>query len=429
MMIAVGLLFLLAATASTAHARKRYDGYKLFDVMPTNKETLAVLHELMMTNIHVDFWKEPSQLNKLVTFMVKPEFITPVMTRLRRGAVDYQLRGDVEELMGPLWDDIDRRQALKESADTKMFNLNEFNNLIDLYDWMKTDLVASCRAGLICEVYSVGYSFEGRAINVFKISTGAADRKAYWLDATIHAREWITTATIQNLMDIFARGANAEAIRLTDSYDWYFLPVMNPDGYAYTWSDERLWRKNRRLSSEVGSVCRGIDLNRNFAFRWGEDGVSFDACAENYCGSSAGSEQETQYVSNELVRLGPTLKATVTLHAYGNMWMFPWGNTVNFEGTTCDLAEDNADLMMVADATANAIEVTYNTTWTRGNSCEVIYATTGGTDDYSKGAAGVKYAFCPELRGDAFVLLPREIEYSFTEIFNGLVVMVDTIGV
>jgi carboxypeptidase A2 len=259
----------------------------------------------------------------------------------------------------------------------------------------------------------------------FKISKEGTDRKAYWVDATIHAREWIATATIQNIMDIMARGANENAIRLTDSYDWYFLPVMNPDGYSYTWTDERLWRKNRRRTT---AACIGIDLNRNFDFRWGNDGVSFEPCAETYCGPSAGSEQETQFVQNELVRLGPSLLASVTLHAYGNMWMFPWGNTVDYAGTQCQLADDHADLMLVADATANAIEKSFNTTWSRGNSCEVVYATTGGTDDFAKGGAGIKYAFCPELRGDTFSPLPREIPYSVEEIWNGLVVMVDTIG-
>ena len=33
---------------------------------------------------------------------------------------------------------------------------------------------------------------------------------------------------------------------LVDGLDWYIVPVVNPDGYAYSWSDDRLWRKTRR---------------------------------------------------------------------------------------------------------------------------------------------------------------------------------------
>lgn len=55
-------------------------------------------------------------------------------------------------------------------------------------------------------------------------------------------------------------------------------------------------------------------------------------------------------------------------------------------------------------------------------------ATTGGTDDYAKGGAGVKYAFCPELRGSSFVISTTQIPLSFNEVWNGLVVMCDTIA-
>ena len=33
---------------------------------------------------------------------------------------------------------------------------------------------------------------------------------------------------------------------LVDQLDWYIVPCVNPDGYAYTWSEDRLWRKTRR---------------------------------------------------------------------------------------------------------------------------------------------------------------------------------------
>jgi len=289
-----------------------------------------------------------------------------------------------------------------------------------------TTTASACPAPNICRVYSVGNSAEGRPINVFHISRAGTGRKAYWVDATIHAREWIATATALKLIDHFAMNRDATATRLTASYDWYFMPVMNPDGYRYTHTNDRLWRKNRRQNP--GSVCFGTDLNRNFNFRWGNDGVSHSPCAETFCGATAGSEPETIAVQNELRRVGPTLLASVTMHAYGNMWMHPWGNTVNYAGQTCELASDNTELMRVSTAAANAIQSTYNTNWARGNSCVVIYATTGGTDDYAKGVAGVKYAFCPELRGNNFVIAATNIEPSFREIFNGINAMCTAIN-
>ena len=34
----------------------------------------------------------------------------------------------------------------------------------------------------------------------------------------------------------------------------------------YSWSEDRLWRKNRR----PGSPCDGVDLNRNYNDHWNE---------------------------------------------------------------------------------------------------------------------------------------------------------------
>ena len=51
---------------------------------------------------------------------------------------------------------------------------------------------------------------------------------------------------------------------MVDNYDWYFLPVINGDGYEYCWTEDRLWRKSRRTNP--GSSCIGTDINRNFDF-------------------------------------------------------------------------------------------------------------------------------------------------------------------
>ena len=57
-----------------------------------------------------------------------------------------------------------------------------------------------------------------------------------------------------------------EARYMVDHYDWYFLPVINGDGYEYCWTEDRLWRKSRRANP--GSSCIGTDINRNFDFMW-----------------------------------------------------------------------------------------------------------------------------------------------------------------
>ena len=49
---------------------------------------------------------------------------------------------------------------------------------------------------------------------------------------------------------------------ILDHFDFYFVPLLNPDGYKHSFEVDRLWRKSR---SDTGSYlgCLGVDLNRN----------------------------------------------------------------------------------------------------------------------------------------------------------------------
>ena len=94
---------------------------------------------------------------------------------------------------------------------------------------------------------------------------------------------------------------------------------------------------------------------------------------------------------------------------------------------SCKVAADHDELMVVANAAADAIEATHGTTWKRGNSCETIYAASGITMDYFKAVGGVKHVSTPELRGDDFVIDAVEIQPSYEELWNGIVVAINTI--
>ena len=61
----------------------------------------------------------------------------------------------------------------------------------------------------------------------------------------IHAREWISPAVVTYMMRELTENITGQQ-ELVDGLDWYIVPVVNPDGYAYSWSDDRLWRKTRR---------------------------------------------------------------------------------------------------------------------------------------------------------------------------------------
>uniref|UniRef100_A0A182UC92 Peptidase M14 domain-containing protein n=1 Tax=Anopheles melas TaxID=34690 RepID=A0A182UC92_9DIPT len=75
-------------------------------------------------------------------------------------------------------------------------------------------------------------------------------------------------------------------------YQWVVVPITNPDGYEYTRTTDRFWRKNRAPQTVIDF---GTDLNRNFDYMWDlllneEDD---DLQSETYRGPNAFSESET----------------------------------------------------------------------------------------------------------------------------------------
>lgn len=113
---------------------------------------------------------------------------------------------------------------------------------------------------------------------------------------------------------------------LLSQVDFYIVPVANPDGYEYTHTDDRWWRKNRRPDPE----CAGIDLNRNFDNHWGDPGSSDDKCSEIYRGSAPFSEPESENIRRFIEgkkKEGVNWAAYYSLHSYSQLWLLPWGWT------------------------------------------------------------------------------------------------------
>lgn len=98
----------------------------------------------------------------------------------------------------------------------------------------------------------------------------------------IHAREWIAPATVTYILNQLLTSTKLAVTTAAKNYDWYFFPVVNPDGYEYTFTkvsniniilalfqknsfQDRLWRKTRKPYSRF---CKGADPNRNWGYHW-----------------------------------------------------------------------------------------------------------------------------------------------------------------
>ena len=75
----------------------------------------------------------------------------------------------------------------------------------------------------------------GRELRVIKIGTNHSNgskKPGIWIDGGIHAREWISPASVEYLVHQLVEKCDLpENNNLVENFDLYILPIMNPDGY------------------------------------------------------------------------------------------------------------------------------------------------------------------------------------------------------
>jgi hypothetical protein len=170
---------------------------------------------------------------------------------------------------------------------------------------------------------TLGYSWEGRPVLAAKIGNApdAPERPNVLFLGAHHAREWISAEVALRLAEYLSDAPTDAA--LIASRDVWVIPVVNPDGYQYTFDTERLWRKNRAPNAD-GSF--GVDLNRNYPSFWGLDEVGSSATpsAETYRGPSAGSEPEVQAIMAFHTAHPPAV--ALSYHSYSDVLLYPYGH-------------------------------------------------------------------------------------------------------
>lgn len=192
----------------------------------------------------------------------------------------------------------------------------------------------------------------------------------------------------------------------------------NPQGFLYTQTNDRLWRKNRQTTS--GSTCLGHDINRNWPYQWAlSGGASTDPCAQDFKGVSAGDAPETASLVAKLasIKAAQGLKLYIDWHAYSQLLMTPYGYSCTA------VSAKNDEYQTLADGAADAIASLYGTQFITGPICTTIYQATGASVDYVADVTKADYSFTVELRdtgANGFVLPPAQILPSGQEAFEGV---------
>jgi len=263
---------------------------------------------------------------------------------------------------------------------------------------------------------SIGKTAEGRDLRVIQIKKAGPGKPNVFIDAGIHAREWIANAVATFMIRELVENYEANS-HIVDNLNIHVLPMANPDGYEYSRSTDRMWRKNRAVNS--GSSCKGVDLNRNFGFHWAESGVSTSPCSDVFCGEEPFSELETQAIKEYTESLNPTPILGHSIHSYSQLWLWPYG----FDYTS---RPDNwREIKQLAEDASEALLQVHGTYFDPINSAD-LYPAAGASDDWYRGGLGTRYSYTTELRDTGlygFLLPPSQIVPSGEELFAGMKVV------
>ncbi|MGE3182394.1 MAG: M14 family metallopeptidase, partial [Phycisphaerae bacterium] len=389
-----------ASLAEDAASRARFDGDAIVRVYVSDDAQLASL--LDMTD---DVWSHGVGLG-------------PVDVRLSVASqVAIELLGwDYDVLIPDLQSLIDDRggQSDATAGVSSVFDNFQPLSVVDAHLLALENLRPD-----LAERVQIGTSLRGRPMYVVRISGpgDTADRPDIFIHGGIHAREWITVTTVLYLADRLVHDYDSDSYvrRLVNQANWYIMPVYNPDGYDYSWTNNRLWRKNRRSSF-------GVDLNRNYDANWGGVGSSGSPNDQTYRGAAPFSEPETQAVRDFVLGL-PNFAGYFDVHSYSQLLMWPWGPTPA-------LPEDNLEFEILGQEMVRLIQDVHGRTYAPGPIYTTIYPVSGGSIDWVYQDTGV-LAMTFELRdtGEAgFLLPPNQILPNAEEAFPALLHYADHVS-
>ncbi|XP_075447243.1 carboxypeptidase B2 isoform X1 [Ascaphus truei] len=405
------LIVILGLFFEKNHVIAHQSSDQVLYVLPRTDRQVEVLKNVT-TMPEVVLWKpdaaENIMKNKEVHFYVNVSFVNEVKARLNESAIRYTiLIDDAQALI--------EQQTFNDTVNPRSSAsfYEQYHPLEEIYSWMKQ--MTEKYPDILQQIY-IGSSFEKRPLYVLKVSGKEKTAKAaIWIDCGIHAREWIAPAFCLWFVGHAAEfyGVDQYMTRLLKYIDFYILPVMNVDGYRYTWTTNRMWRKNR--STYDNSNCFGTDLNRNFDAGWCGPGASSDPCKDTYCGPYPESEPEVEAVVTFLKQHKDDIKGYVSMHSYSQMVLFPYSYTR-------EKSKDHEELLYVANKVADAIKSTSRNKYVYGPGADTIYLAPGGSDDWAYDF-GIKYSFTIELRDRGaygFLLPPNLIKPTCSEALTGI---------
>jgi murein tripeptide amidase MpaA len=417
-MLRVLACFLLAASAFAAGSpRVSFAGHQVFRVTPGDEQQVRVVHAFQEEREDdLDFWMNaPHEPGFSMDVRVSPEDQQDVWNYFKNQGIPVEVSiPDIESL-------IQKEQAYTPEKGAAC--QDEYLTYDQMMAWVRE---VADKYSNICRLVKVGTSYEGRDLLAIEVNgrdnfnaTAARAKKGFFMDGGIHAREWISPATnrwiLRHILENY--GSDSTVTEFVDKYQITIMPIFNADGYQYTHTTSRLWRKTRSPNS--GSSCVGTDPNRNAdGANWSGPGASNNPCSETYYGKSAFSEPEVKATWNYVKDLG-NVEIYLNMHSYSQLLLQPWGYDTK-------APPDQAEHKEAGKASVDAIKAVHGMTYRYGSTAVILYRASGGIAD-SLYNEGIVHSYVYELRDTGrygFLLPASQICANSEEVWAGILEIV-----
>ncbi|XP_023302233.2 carboxypeptidase B, partial [Lucilia cuprina] len=298
---------------------KRYFGHQLWKIHENDVSNKELNHfwKLFGTEVWninqdgIDVLIDYKNTAKAKEFMAKSDFTYNIMIDDLEVAIDETY---IEvNTTNPKMPWLDREGTI--------MNWNRFHDIGDIKQFMQYILE---NYGDMSEIVQIGVTNNKRPLEVLRISNGDPNNWAVFIDAGLQGRDWLSPAAVTLAISKLTYLWESPESEIMRHIDWYFLPVANPDGYQYSRITDRLWTKNRHFDTKTG--CFGVNLDRNFEYKWGASGSSENPCKNLYKGAKKFSEPETRAIRNFMLNMKDYLGAYISFGGYGQEIAYPWGD-------------------------------------------------------------------------------------------------------
>ncbi|XP_075152249.1 zinc carboxypeptidase-like [Haematobia irritans] len=407
------LIGFLGWTLASGPGMARYDNFKVYKIFIKDEVQLSQLKKFRDT-LPIRHLNEITGVQNNYDVTIDPINQRKFEDELKFYEMEYRVT--IEDLQKVIDD------SLPKTRNTGM-EWTKFHGLDDVYNFVD-NLTMSFPTTIT--PYTIGYSYEGRPIKAIKISH-KPNNKAIFIESQMHAIEWISSATSTCFFNSLLNSQDKVFKNMLLDYDWIYVPIVNPDGFVYTHTVERLWRKNRRPTgfSNSSGICYGIDMNRNFGYEWGAlSAWNFnEPCDHWYGGAKPDSEPEVLALQ-AFINSFPDdyIKMYIPFHSYGNLILLPYGHT-------SDIFPPNYDQMMrIAKGFADSARVKYGTDFKYGSTGTINLSgyVSGASKDWAYGVKKIPYTGTIELRdyGEYGFFLPAsQIKEVCAEVTDGIIGM------